>query len=186
MSKELFNTEECFEGFNEKEDCYYTGSYSDLIKNDNIVEDTIEWSDMAYSDMKDHFMDYINSEIDSYEKRYKCNVTHIALIGTLGLWRGITIGGKIIRYNDNPLEHMGSMDKIGVKVDDNGNIYLLGSHHDDSHCMELFLMSENKMKKFVPYYDEYNDVEIEDLEEIYENSKQLNSKSKIFREYFGF
>lgn len=182
--KTIFDTTNCYEGQSISEECWVIDSYHNLSSNKDIQEDTIAWSDTAYQDEKDYFMEFLQSLIKSYEKRYRTTVERIALVGRVGLWNGSPVGGRIIDIDDNPIEYMGNVDNVDVTVDEEGVITIHGHHHDGTHSMNIYLLTENKLQKVAPDYLRFGDYDYRDMERIYENLKPLKM-GKVGIEYYG-
>lgn len=162
--KTIIDTWNCYMGYSTKENCYITGSYSELSSSDEI-EGSIEWDQDAWYSEKQYFMNYLDSVVSAYERKYKVSVTHIGMIGNVGTWRGNTVGGKIIDYGKNPLDHMGDVDAIKVCVDQD-ILSIHGYHHDGCHCFNLFLLTENKLRKWAPGFLQWGDYNCIDLQSI--------------------
>src|SRR5690625_5049798 len=149
--KKIFDTDYYYEAYSDVEDACIAGSYSELIKK-GFGENEIEWSHHLYEDELSYFFEFLNECINEYEKRYKTAIKHVAMAGHVGRWNGSPIGGRILSVDENPILHMGDVDKIEVRVDDDGVITLYGYHHDGTHKMNLYLLSENKLKRVMPDY----------------------------------
>lgn len=182
--KVIFSTDNCYEGYSKFEEAYVNGNIYDMLGNEEIEQDTIEFSQVDFECEKDYFKSFLNEHIQAYEKRYHTEVKAIGVIGSVGLWNGNRTGGIIIGVNENPIEWMVSVDKIEVCINDNGEISLLGYHHDGCHAMYLYLLSENKLRKYAPEYLEYQDYDYQDIEAIYKNLKPLKV-GKIGFAYYG-
>lgn len=181
--KTIISTEHCHTGYSTTEECFVIGSYNDLY-NSNEIEGDILWDYEAWEVEKQYFKDYLNATISAYEKKYKTTVTHIAMVGNVETWRGNFVGGKIIDSNDNPLEHMGDVDDIEVVVD-NQVISIYGHHHDGCHCLELYLLTENKLQKYAPGMVRWNDYDHNDLQRIKNNCSPIKHITKEQRAFFG-
>ena len=184
MTNVIISTEYCYEGFDQNEDCYEVGSYPELYESESIDNNTIEFSQMQWESEKDYFLNYLYEEVDRYEKRYKTSVTHFALVGKVGLWNGSPVGGKLIDYNENPLEHMGRVDEIEVVLNDDKTFTILGHHHDGAHRMDIYFMTENKLNKVVPDFVDYGSYDYEDIERIYDTYSPFKATS-VCANYFG-
>ena len=184
MTNVIMSTEYCYEGYHSEEDSYVIGSYSDLYSDDHIDYDTIEFSQMDWEAEKNHFFNYLQKEMERYEKRYKTSVTHFALVGTVGRWNGSPIGGKLIDYNENPIDHMGRVDEIEVVLNEDKTFTILGHHHDGTHRMDIYFMTENKLNKVVPDFVDYGNYDYQDIERIYEEYKPFKATT-ICADYYG-
>lgn len=182
--KKIFSTENCYEGFSKTEDSWVIGNYNELSSSDDIEQNSIQWSDVAYEDEKDYFMEMLRSLIEGYEKRYRTTVDYIALVGRVGLWNGSPIGGRILQVDDNPIEYMGEVDNIEVTVDEDGLITINGYHHDGCHQMNLYILTKNKLKKVAPDFLNYGDYDYHEMERIYEqlNPLKFGTVPRIFNQ----
>lgn len=170
MKKYLLNSEDCFEGYNEEEDCWENGDYCSLSDDSNIDSDTIQFSQSCWDDEVEHFYDFIRSEKEKYEKRYKTEIIGLAMCGRLGFWDGSPVGGKIVDF-DNIF--CMDVDDIDVTVDEEAIIYINGHHHDGCHYMNLYFLTENSMKKSkiwsVYDYGGFGEFGGNEFEQIYSN-----------------
>lgn len=168
----IISTENCQEAYNTKEECWYVGN--EFTEEDGFDMDTVTASQSAWDDEKDYFMGLLNEVISAHEKRYGTDIVKIALAGRMGLWDGNPIGGRLIRYDENPLEKMGNVDTVEVSKEDDGTITILGRHHDGTHRMHLYLLSERMLNNINPDWD-YG-LTPEDFKTIYENRKPVKFK----------
>lgn len=183
--KVLFDSENCYEAKVIEGDYYVIDDYSSLTENEEIDQSTIEWSQLIYDEERNYFHQYLQEVIQAYEKRYKTFVYAIAIAGRVGLWNGSPIGGRFINSDQNPLNYMGDVDAIDVKVDEeDGEIYLYGHHHDGTHIMQIYLMTENKLRKIAPDYLCYGESNYCHFERIYEECKPLKF-CNVAKEYYG-
>lgn len=130
---------------------------------------------MDWEAEKSYFMDYLQKEIESYERRYNTSVRYICLAGRVGRWNGTFVGGRQLNYDNNPLECMGNVDDITVSIDDNRFIDIRGHHHDGTHVMNIYLISDG-------LYEKWDAKGYMDTPEFYEwlvdNRKPLRLKKK--------
>lgn len=169
--KTIISTRECYEGFNNDTDCWEGGSYSELSENTEIDANTIEWSNHLWDAEKIHFNDILEFEKNKYEKRYKTEVLELVLCGRVGRWSGSPIGGKVVNFN-NPLD-MGNVDDIDATLEEDRTIFINGHHHDGSHHMALYFLTESAMKRAGIFgtYEYYgtDGFTADDFESIYNN-----------------
>lgn len=186
--KFLISSHECYEGYCKEEDVWEIGSYSDLMDNEDVDNDTITWSQSAWEDEVEHFTNCLKEEVSRFEKRYNTTVLEVAMCGRMGLWNGSPVGGKIIDI-DSPLSM--NVDDIEVSLDEDGAICVSGHHHDGSHHMYYYFLTESSMKR-AGIFSDYNQygassLEYEAFENIYDklNPVKLSKKSGYFNyEYF--
>lgn len=145
--KKIIDMENYYIGFDDLEECFVGGSYDELYENEHIDNLTIEWDRECWDSEKKYFNDCIEDLKKQYEKRYNTTIEHIVLCGRVGLWQGSRVGGKIVEQDTYTLDNMGNVDNIEVNIEDNGTITIVGSHHDNSHYMNLYFLTENKLKK---------------------------------------
>lgn len=179
MVKYLLDSSECYEGYNNLDECYCMGDYDSLQDDENIDNDTIEWSQSYWEDEKAHFNDFVLSEKKKYETRYKTEVLEIAMCGKVGRWNGSFTGGKIVDFDD--ILQM-NVDSITIELDDDDSILIKGHHHDGTHLMKLYFLTESNMKKSKIWssynYGGANGFDYLDFGKIYDNLKPLKmSKS---------
>jgi hypothetical protein len=185
MRKELISTQNCYEGYDKKEECYCNDSYSNLYDNADIDNSTIEWSQDMWQDEKNYFFEMLQESINQYEKRYKTDIIGIALIGSVGLWNGNPSGGKI--YDIKDIENILSMDVDDIEVvSEDGTITIFGHHHDGSHCMNIYFITENKLRK-AGLFSEYEQCGIDSINYIEAIEKLSNTLTPVkeVKGYFG-
>lgn len=181
--KVIFDTNNCYEGYSEKLDCWVVGSYLYLSSSTDIDESSIQWSEMTYEDEISYIQKLIEKSIRHYEKRYRTTVRYLGIVGRLGLWNGNPVGGRIIYRHQNPLQFMGDVDRIEVTLDEDGLITILGHHHDGTHEMNLYVLTDNKLKKIAPNFFRYGESNYKDMERIYEELYPLRIPKKDFVYY---
>lgn len=93
--------------------------------------------------VKQMFSEFLQAEIAHYERVHRTQVFHICLAGTVGRWNGKFVGGKHLNFDANPLDCMGNVDDITVQVDEQRVIDILGHHHDSTHSMNIYLISDS-------------------------------------------
>lgn len=168
----ILSTGDCQEAYNKVKDVWHIGN--DFKAEDGFDVSTIQWSQSAWEDEKRYFMDFLQSEIKQYEKRYKTNVECIALVGRVGLWNGNPVGGRMLSWDENPLECMGRVDEVDVRVEKDGSLFISGHHHDGSHAMQIYFLSENKLNKLDREWDAcWFDFDANHFEQIYNDFKPL-------------
>lgn len=143
--KTIISTRECYEGKNMNEEWYEIGPFSELYDSPEIDTDTIAFSSEAWDSEIDFFNNVLAFEKNKYEKRYKTDVLELVLCGKVGLWNGSCVGGKLVSF-DNPIS-MGDVDDIEVTMDEDRTLVVSGHHHDGSHHMFLYFLTESSMKK---------------------------------------
>lgn len=153
--KKIINSENYCQGYDKKEKCFVGGSYEDLYENENIDNFTIEWDYSTWEEEKQYFNNCIYSLKKQYEKRYHTIVKKVVLCGKLGLWNGSPVGGKNVSETSFILDNMGNVDDIEVNIEDNGIITILGYHHDGTHRMNIYFLTENKLNKIGYELDDY-------------------------------
>ena len=152
--KTLISTRDCYEGHDIEEDCWIINTYEGLTDDENVDAESIEWSQQAWIDEKNYFFEMLEKEVEKYEKRYHTEVVGIALLGTIGLWNGRHSGGKL--YERSNMENILNMDVDDIEVTayEDGELQIAGSHHDGTHYMSIYFITENKIKK-AGLYNEY-------------------------------
>ena len=133
-----------------------TGSYAELENaiGSEIKEGSIQWSHHAWEDEKGYFNSFLQEAIQNYEKRYRTTVSEVVLAGTVGLWNGSPVGGRIVNMNHSILEQLGDVDVTEVYADTDGAITLHGLHHDGMHRMQIYLLTERKFSAYMNHWHE--------------------------------
>lgn len=126
----------------------------------------------------EEFEQVINDVIADYEKSYKTEVVAILVGGRVGTWQGKTEGGKIINPPFMISDVYSNVDAITIQADvDTKEIYLLGHHHDNTHEMQIELLTQNKVERLFPSYH----LEGNDAGSYEEIVKALNSKRSFIK-----
>lgn len=174
----ILSTETCYEAYNILEGAWVIGS--DFTEEEGFDLNTVDWSWQAWEDEKDYFKSFLDEEIKKYEKRYNTTVEYIALAGRVGLWNGSPVGGRMIYRDENPLEYMGDVDSIEISIGEDRVITLLGHHHDGTHEMHIYFITENKVKQLI---NDDGQWDYRDFEKIYEEFSplKLTKKNQYFR-----
>ena len=146
--KYIINMDDCYMGLEKEKNKdgsfnAQLGSYSELSDNPKIDINSIEFDGGTWIEETEYFKEYLNSEIEKYEKKYKTEVVEIALCGSLSFWNGTCIGGKIVT-TENILNS--SCEKVRVFIDDNKDLNIELVHHDGTHIMGIYFLTENKLK----------------------------------------
>lgn len=171
--RKIINSENYYQGYDKKEKCYIDGSYEDLYENNNVDNNSIEWGYSIWEEEKQYFNDCIYSLKKQYEKRYNTTVKEVVLCGKLGLWHSSPIGGKNVSETSFILDNMGNVDNIEVNIEDNKTITILGHHHDGTHQMNIYFLTENKLNKIGYELDDYRF-----YEKIYNNYSPIKLPKK--------
>lgn len=143
--KTIISTRECYEGKNMNEGLYEIGTFSELYDNIEIDTDTIEFSSDAWESEINFFNNVLTFEKEKFEKRYNTEVLELVLCGKVGLWNGSCVGGKLVSF-DNPIS-MRDVEDVDVTIEEDRTIVISGHHHDGSHHMLLYFLTEGTMKK---------------------------------------
>ena len=143
--------------------------------------DTIE--EFEWTDEEIYFNDFIAHKIKAYEKQYRTNVVALAIVGRLGLWNGSPVGGKMIGKYASPFDPFRSVDALEVDVDEDNVITILGHHHDGTHEMHIYPLTESRWKKISGGYSDPFDATADDFEKIYEDMRPLRFTKKDYDYY---
>ncbi|AJD93266.1 hypothetical protein JMA_39480 (plasmid) [Jeotgalibacillus malaysiensis] len=172
----LVSSANCEEAFSPSEGHWVMGG--NLAMEPDVDPETIRFSEEAWNDEKMYFMEKIQEAIQAHEKRYKTNIVKISLTGKLGLWNGNPVAGNLFNPNENPLEKMGNVDEISVERAEDGTITILGHHHDGTHRMHVYLLSEKRLDAINPNWNSsYGGLDADDFEKIYASGSPLKMKS---------
>jgi len=101
----------------------------------------------AWVASKQYFGEFVQSLVSAHEKRYNSSTSYIALAGTVSLWKGGLTGGRVLNFDQNPLDCMGEVDEIDVIVEDDGTLTIRGYHHDGVHHMHLYIITDSAIEK---------------------------------------
>lgn len=154
MEKTLLNSQDCYEGYDIKNEEYILGSYSHLCKNEYIDISSIKWSQLCWDDNEQYFYNTIKDEILRYEKRYNTIVLQIALVGKQEFWNGSNIGGSIVNI-ENMLSILSSdITDVNIFLEKDRTILIEGCHHDGTHKLYIFFLTKNNMKR-IGIYNNY-------------------------------
>ena len=140
----LLNSLECYEGYDVEDECWIGGTYEYLEENDNIDNDTIDYSQSYWEDVASYFYYFVKAEKDKYEKKYNTEVIALSLCGEIGLWHSSPIGGMVVDF-DNIFDM--DIDEVEVFVTKDDIIEIHGHHHDGTHKLNLFFLTESNMRK---------------------------------------
>lgn len=174
--KQIISTLDCYEAFHIEEQSWIIGD--SFTKEAGFDMTTVQWSQSAWEDEKNYFSELLNGAISAHEKRYGTDIVHIALAGKVGLWNRTPIGGRLLKADANPIDYIGQVDAISVVQEDDGVITINGHHHDGTHRMRVYLLSENMLNKINPNWDnDYSGLGADDFKTIYETRKPLKLKA---------
>jgi hypothetical protein len=150
---------------------------ADLEREAGEVSDERVWDELnvymeTWAEDFKEALDAIDVEFSDYTS--ECN--EYVLMGTVGTWRGNMAGGRYLTTLPDLLGAMGNVDYIKVYAKDR-RIYIEGSHHDGTHCMEL------RMRKC-----DTKDERWERLDEDYFENAHTCTKTvyPMFKKYFNF
>lgn len=181
----LLKSSDCYEGYNESNDSWITGTYQYLLAHDEIDEDTIEFSQLYWEDISSHFYYFLESEKNKYEKRYNTEIIALVLCGEIGLWHSSPIGGMIVDFDS--IFNI-DVDDIEVFINKDDTLEIHAYHHDGTHKLNLFFLTESSMKK-AGVWKRYNslgfkDFRGEEFKKIYDSLTPLKlTKDNKFYNY---
>lgn len=176
----VLSSDNCYEGYDKVEECWVLGDYSSLEELENVNSDTIIYSESGWSDEKEYFTSFLEKCKEAYKKKFNKPVAQMVLAGKLGLWNGSPIGGKLIDLNNSPLEAMGNCDTVELEVDSNGEVTVLGHHHDGTHRMKIYLFSHNLYRGMVKEFGEGSEL----FEHIHENMDEHMLNANDAEDFF--
>lgn len=138
----IITSENCYEAYNKETEEF---AYGDYISLDKEGFENIEFSETQWDSECEYFKDFLKESVKSFEKRYNTEVLEIALCGKVGLWNRSPIGGKIVE-DFNVFNFGGSLDSIDVYVEEDYSINIQGHHHDGSHNMGIYFITNSVLK----------------------------------------
>lgn len=122
-------------GWIDEEDLKMSILDSERADNEEEITDDMIWNEM-------HFLEEMYWDDFSYElKNFFDKGSAWLLVGTLGLWYGKCRGGYIFNTYDEFLDCLKDCGYWEV-IDDNGHLYVNGSHHDGTNCYEIKRVSD--------------------------------------------
>lgn len=149
----ILSSENYYEGMNPKTEEYLLGDYNYLEANNCT---NIEFANYAWEDEKDYFKEFLKESIEKYERKYKTDVLEVVLCGKVGRWNGTFIGGKVIQDYD-ALSMGDSVESIDVIIDEDNSICIEGSHHDGTHRMGIYFITNSVLRNtgYKAYYENF-------------------------------
>lgn len=102
--------------------------------NEYDVPDCMIQAELAYQD--DFDWQFFIGDLERLLTKHHC-----LLIGTFGSWRGPKEGGKFINTVSDLLSCIQHLDNMEV-YEENGHLYIKGSHHDGNDSYELKVLTE--------------------------------------------
>ena len=181
--KKILSSEDCYEGYDKKNEEWLGGSYS-FLKEENC--ENIEFSQDQWEQDYEYFKEFLDDSIKNFEKRFKTEVLEVALCGKVGLWNFSPIGGMIVE--DYLVFNFGeSIDMIDVIVEEDSSIIIKGHHHDGTHSMGIYFIT-NAVLKGTGYKGAYeregaSALDANFFEKLYEKRKplKLEKNNNYFR-----
>lgn len=101
----------------------------------------IEWLEMR--ETIDAVEDAIKQQVIRQDKINGESI-HIILAGSIGLWDGTRQGGKHVKLGD--VLESSNYDDLEVYLNDNNELVFKFMHHDGSHYMNLYALSEEQLE----------------------------------------
>lgn len=153
-------------------------SYVEMLVEDGYTKEEAEndfdrlpyvETDIFFELERENVIYLLESLMERYEKRYGCSGTFYQC-GSVGVWNGTFVGGKKI----NNYEDVFSVDcdDIRVYAESDGTLTFSYHHHDGSHYMNLYILSDSVEEKRFGYYAD----ELEVVQWLVENRKPLKVK----------
>lgn len=175
---EILRMSECYEGKDPAEGCWVFGDEGTLIS-DGLTD--VEWSQDHWDEVSGEFFLNLQEDIERYEKRYRTTVEKIAMVGRLGLWHGRPIGGTMLSKKVNPLNKLSDMNEIVVRINNDHQFEISGSHHDGTHEFQLYFITPGIAKR--NNIDMHNPI-AHDMELIFNRLKPFKLSTHSL-EYYG-
>lgn len=180
--KTIIDSEECYEAYDEETEEWIDGNFSFL--SDKGFDD-IQFSQEQWESECEYFKDFIKESVKKHEKRFNSPVLEVALCGIVELWNHSPVGGKIVE-DFNVLYFGGSVEGIEVVIEDDYTITILGHHHDGTHKMGIYFITDSVLKD-TGYKESYenegkNALDANFFEKLYEKRKpiKLNKNNSYF------
>lgn len=138
----IVSTEKCYDGYDKKKDEWIGGDYLSLVYAEC---ENIEFSQTQWESEMEYFEEFLKENVKSFEKRFNTQVLEIALCGKVGLWNHSPIGGKVVE-DFNVFNLGNSVESIDVSVEDDRTITVQGHHHDGTHNMGIYFITDSVLK----------------------------------------
>lgn len=131
-------------GYNPELDDFEYGTYEELIEHQctNISFDLEEYE----SDI-DNFMDYLQKMVKRYEKREKTDVLEVVFCGNFNTWNKHCYAGRVVDINDSNTLFSPDCSTTAYVEKDTNEIIVKFAHHDDTHYMNLYFITEPVLKE---------------------------------------
>lgn len=145
----ILSTRNCYTGHNVVDDSWVIDSIDSLESDKAIDDSTIEYSAEQWLSETKYFSHFIKDYINEFEIRFNTEVIGFALAGSVGLWNGAKLGGKVYDLSNlsSKILDMGRVDAVDVIVEDDRTITIRGSHHDGVHYMNIYLITSRRLMK---------------------------------------
>lgn len=141
----IMSTEHCLTAYNMEEKCWEVGN--DFTEEEGFDLSTVKWCADAWKDEKEYFSSFLNAQIKDFEKRHHTKVESLSITGRAERWDGRVTTGRLIQVNQNPLEYLGDVNDVEVKVLEDDTIQLWGRHNDGTHQMNLYFLTARKLRE---------------------------------------
>lgn len=181
--KKILSSEDCYEGYDKKNEEWLGGSYGFLLE-EGCEE--IEFSQDQWEQDYEYFKEFLDDAIKKFQKRFKTEVLEVVLCGKVGLWNGSPIGGAVVK--DSLVFNFGdSVDSIDVVVEEDCSINIQGHHHDGTHSMGIYFVTNSVLKdtgyKGAYERDGASALDADFFEKLYEKRKplKLEKNNSYFR-----
>lgn len=134
-------------------------------------------TEFYYQHEKEGVLEVIDAIINKYNKKYG-SYGALYMVGTVQTWQGNHHGGKEIIELENIL--ITNCDDVKVYINEESEIEFSFHHHDGSHHMKLYILSERQKEIFDDGYT--NELEI--INWLGENRKAQKVSNAMKKELF--
>ena len=112
------------------------------------IPDSEVWDEMSFNEQIDW------KEVTNELKRF-FDDEEILVIGSVGRWDGTYAAGKVISYNEL-WKCWNDCDYVEI-YDEDGHFYINASHHDGNNHFEVKLLTEEGIKYYSRWNENWND-----------------------------
>lgn len=112
------------------------------------IPDSEVWDEMSFNEQIDW------EEVTNELKRF-FDDEEILVIGSVGRWDGTYAAGKVISYNEL-WKCWNDCDYVEI-YDEDGHFYINASHHDGNNHFEVKLLTEEGIKYYSRWNENWND-----------------------------
>lgn len=114
-----------------------------IFDSERFMDDTGDW------EIVDVAIDEVVQSLEKFRERFEMRhntIVCIVLAGLVGTWRGTFRGGKVVSSFREIFQVFSGCHFVKMFVEDK-EICIEGAHHDGTHRMKLYFITENKKRR---------------------------------------